>query len=297
MTVLGEKLRFNPPPNWPAPPAGWTPPQGWRPDPGWGPPPADWQLWVPEPDRPSGRWSRNKMLGTAAAAVVGVVLVSSVGVAMADSSEPEAASAVVAAGSPTPTADQTSTAPSEAPTTDAPATEAPTTEAPATEAAPAPTDEPTTAPTPAPTTPKPKPTPVDKWKVVSSADLESNFWDCTINYCPAYHEPWYGGTLVVRNVGTRPQRVKFKVEMYYKPTGHVSCSFEVDQTVFDRRLAEGDGGEALPGEEDKDDEPAPPVGRGKTVKVFLDDDSDSTGSCLRADDVKFTARIVPSDAD
>lgn len=38
--------RFNPPPNWPAPPAGWTPPPGWTPDPAWGPAPAGWQLWV-----------------------------------------------------------------------------------------------------------------------------------------------------------------------------------------------------------------------------------------------------------
>ena len=41
--------RFNPPPNWPAPPAGWTPPPGWLPDPVWGPPPVGWQLWVDEP--------------------------------------------------------------------------------------------------------------------------------------------------------------------------------------------------------------------------------------------------------
>jgi hypothetical protein len=41
--------RFNPPPNWPAPPAGWTPPPGWLPDPAWGPPPGGWQLWVDEP--------------------------------------------------------------------------------------------------------------------------------------------------------------------------------------------------------------------------------------------------------
>lgn len=46
--------RFNPPPNWPAPPAGWTPPPDWRPDPSWPPPPAGWQLWVAdtEPDAP-----------------------------------------------------------------------------------------------------------------------------------------------------------------------------------------------------------------------------------------------------
>jgi hypothetical protein len=37
--------RFNAPPNWPKPPAGWVPPSGWVPDPAWGPPPPDWQLW------------------------------------------------------------------------------------------------------------------------------------------------------------------------------------------------------------------------------------------------------------
>lgn len=46
--------RFNPPPNWPAPPAGWTPTPGWTPDPAWGPAPEGWQLWIedsaPAPD-------------------------------------------------------------------------------------------------------------------------------------------------------------------------------------------------------------------------------------------------------
>jgi len=37
---------FNPPPNWPPPPAGWTPPPGWQPDPAWGPAPEGWQLWT-----------------------------------------------------------------------------------------------------------------------------------------------------------------------------------------------------------------------------------------------------------
>lgn len=39
-------LRFNPPPNWPAPPEGFQPPAGWQPDPAWGPAPEGWQLWV-----------------------------------------------------------------------------------------------------------------------------------------------------------------------------------------------------------------------------------------------------------
>lgn len=38
--------RYNPPPNWPAPPVGWTPPPGWQPNPEWGPAPEGWQVWV-----------------------------------------------------------------------------------------------------------------------------------------------------------------------------------------------------------------------------------------------------------
>jgi hypothetical protein len=41
-------MRFNPPPNWPQPPAGWTPPTDWKPDPSWPRPPSGWQLWVGE---------------------------------------------------------------------------------------------------------------------------------------------------------------------------------------------------------------------------------------------------------
>jgi len=41
-------LRFNPPPNWPRPPAGWMPPAGWKPDPSWPSPPAGWHLWLPD---------------------------------------------------------------------------------------------------------------------------------------------------------------------------------------------------------------------------------------------------------
>lgn len=43
-------LRFNPPPNWPQPPAGWIPPKEWQPDPAWGPAPEGWSLWIE--DRP-----------------------------------------------------------------------------------------------------------------------------------------------------------------------------------------------------------------------------------------------------
>jgi hypothetical protein len=45
-------LRFNPPPGWPPPPAGFVPPPGWQPDPSWPPPPPGWQLWVPDDSEP-----------------------------------------------------------------------------------------------------------------------------------------------------------------------------------------------------------------------------------------------------
>lgn len=37
---------FNPPPGWPAPPAGFVPPYGWSGDPSWPPPPPGWLWWV-----------------------------------------------------------------------------------------------------------------------------------------------------------------------------------------------------------------------------------------------------------
>jgi HEAT repeat protein len=43
-------LRFNPPPNWPQPPAGWVSPVGWQPDPRWPAPPDGWTFWVDESD-------------------------------------------------------------------------------------------------------------------------------------------------------------------------------------------------------------------------------------------------------
>ena len=47
-------LRFNPPPNWPAPPEGFEPPAGWQPDPAWGPAPEGWQIWVDDSATSSG---------------------------------------------------------------------------------------------------------------------------------------------------------------------------------------------------------------------------------------------------
>jgi hypothetical protein len=46
--------RFNPPPNWPAPPPGWVPAPGWRPSPEWPAPPPGWQLWIDDTASESG---------------------------------------------------------------------------------------------------------------------------------------------------------------------------------------------------------------------------------------------------
>ena len=51
-TVMG--YRFNPPPNWPAPPPGWVPPPGWAPLPDWPAPPAGWQLWIDDTEGSPG---------------------------------------------------------------------------------------------------------------------------------------------------------------------------------------------------------------------------------------------------
>ncbi len=45
-------LKFNPPPGWPPPPAGWVPPEGWQPDPSWPVPPAGWPLWIYDSNPP-----------------------------------------------------------------------------------------------------------------------------------------------------------------------------------------------------------------------------------------------------
>ena len=42
------QYRFNPPPNWPAPPENFVPVAEWEPDRAWGPPPDGWLVWVPE---------------------------------------------------------------------------------------------------------------------------------------------------------------------------------------------------------------------------------------------------------
>ena len=45
----GPGWKFNPPPGWPAPPAGWEPGIGWSPEPHWPQPPQGWVWWVTEP--------------------------------------------------------------------------------------------------------------------------------------------------------------------------------------------------------------------------------------------------------
>jgi hypothetical protein len=64
--------RYNPPPNWPRPPADWSPPPGWKPDPAWGPPPYGWQVWVDD-SPPRSRFGR-RPLGVALGFVVGVTI-------------------------------------------------------------------------------------------------------------------------------------------------------------------------------------------------------------------------------
>ena len=49
----GAAWAFNPPPGWPAVPAGWQPPPGWQPDPSWPAAPADWEYWRPAPLAPA----------------------------------------------------------------------------------------------------------------------------------------------------------------------------------------------------------------------------------------------------
>lgn len=49
----GSGLRFNPPPGWPAVPAGWIPPAGWTPPSSWPAPPPGW-TWYVRPDAGPG---------------------------------------------------------------------------------------------------------------------------------------------------------------------------------------------------------------------------------------------------
>jgi hypothetical protein len=59
---MGMGYRFNPPPNWPAPPPGWVPAPGWRPSPEWSAPPPGWQLWIDDTasaSSPAFEWSQD----------------------------------------------------------------------------------------------------------------------------------------------------------------------------------------------------------------------------------------------
>lgn len=59
--------RFNPPPNWPKPPADWTPPADWKPDPSWPAPPPGWPLFVSD-DQPADVQSNTGSIGQVPAA-------------------------------------------------------------------------------------------------------------------------------------------------------------------------------------------------------------------------------------
>ena len=127
------------------------------------------------------------------------------------------------------------------------------------------------------------------WAVVDSSDLSSVFDRCVeYNVCiPGYSDSFYGGTIVVRNTGTKTQRVRFTLEMYYKPNGTVGCDIDVDQDLAEKKIADDDFTE-IPGE----DTTAPVyVKPGHTDKIFVSDD---TSGCLSADEtLHWTARIKP----
>lgn len=53
-------MKFNSPPGWPQPPAGWTPPPGWNPDPSWPAPPPGWQLWIPDDGIPDAEAQQSR---------------------------------------------------------------------------------------------------------------------------------------------------------------------------------------------------------------------------------------------
>ncbi len=114
-------MRFNPPPNWPQPPAGWTPPPGWEPDPAWGPVPPGWQLWVADNrprDAPPYGAPPGKSTGSKTGLIVGavsVVLLLLVGAAVG-------AALLLRKGNESAPATPTTSATSTAPTSSGPAT-------------------------------------------------------------------------------------------------------------------------------------------------------------------------------
>lgn len=146
------RRRFNPPPNWPAPPSrDWMPPPGWKPDPSWPPAPYAWQFWVE--DTPPKRRGRGLLAGVGALAVLGAVIA---GTAQGDDPvEPQSFAA--------PALQQTGPPPTAVPATTEPprATPATTSPRPRTSTTPAVTRTATRAPRPSATrtTQRPKATP------------------------------------------------------------------------------------------------------------------------------------------
>ncbi len=113
-------MRYNPPPNWPQPPAGWSPPHGWQPDQSWGPPPHGWRLWVDD-TKAKKHTGRNVALSVLAVLVILIVI----GVAAGGSKKTDnpatgtmpAAVTTTVAAAPVTTAAATTTAAAARPTT------------------------------------------------------------------------------------------------------------------------------------------------------------------------------------
>jgi RsiW-degrading membrane proteinase PrsW (M82 family) len=72
--TAGAAWVFNPPPGWPAVPAGWQPPPGWQPDPSWPAAPADWEYWRPASPAPVPQTAVRTPQTAAAAADVRLVV-------------------------------------------------------------------------------------------------------------------------------------------------------------------------------------------------------------------------------
>lgn len=143
-TSLGDSMvrRYNPPPNWPAPPPGWTPPPGWQPDPEWGPAPEGWSLWLEKPG-----WIRRHKKLTVGLAVGAVVVIA----AAANGGTETPDTKVAVAASTTTTAPTTASVTTDEPTPK-PTTADPTTAEPADPTTAEPVE--TTAPPPPPAAPK-----------------------------------------------------------------------------------------------------------------------------------------------
>lgn len=119
-----DGYRFNPPPNWPAPPPGWVPSPGWRPSPEWPAPPPGWQLWIddlvaapsqpisgppprpPRQHRPRKRRRLRYLLLTVAGVVI-VIIALTVGIYLSKHSGATNSSASASSNSPTATASST----------------------------------------------------------------------------------------------------------------------------------------------------------------------------------------------